>query len=72
MGSTSLISAGRSRQQETKSRRFLECTEDNFLTQLSEESTSKDTLLDLIPANKEELVREVKAGANLNCRDHEM
>lgn len=29
-------------------------------------------LLDLILANKEELVREVKIGVTLGCSDHEM
>lgn len=39
-----------------QSRRFLECIGDNFLAQVTEESTSKGSLLDQILMNKDELV----------------
>ncbi|KAK4824553.1 hypothetical protein QYF61_016157 [Mycteria americana] len=39
-----------------QSRRFLECVEDNFLTQLVSEPTREGTLLDLLFANREGLV----------------
>jgi len=39
-----------------QSRRFLECVEDNFLTQLMSESTREGTLLDLLFVNSKGLV----------------
>ncbi|GAB0207491.1 hypothetical protein GRJ2_003214800 [Grus japonensis] len=55
-----------------QSRRFLKCTDDNFLTQVIEGPTRKGALLDLTLTNKEELVGDVKAGVSLGCSDHEM
>lgn len=43
-----------------QSRRYLECTEDNFLAQVTEKPTRKGALLDLVLTNKEGLVRDVK------------
>ncbi|GAB0185274.1 F-box only protein 16 [Grus japonensis] len=43
-----------------QSRRFLECVDNNFLTQAIEEPAREDALLDLILTNKEELVGDVK------------
>ncbi|PKU42484.1 rna-directed dna polymerase from mobile element jockey-like [Limosa lapponica baueri] len=37
----------------TQSRRFLQCIDDNFLTQLVEEPTRREALLDLVLTNKE-------------------
>ncbi|GAB0186934.1 hypothetical protein GRJ2_001158700 [Grus japonensis] len=55
-----------------QSRRFLECIDDNFLLQVTEEPTRRGATLDLILTNKEGLVRNVKLRGNLGCSDHEM
>ncbi|PKU43807.1 hypothetical protein llap_5873 [Limosa lapponica baueri] len=54
-----------------QSRRFLECVEDNFFTQLVSEPTRESALLDLLLVNREELVGEVKVGGHLGHSDHE-
>ncbi|PKU31506.1 rna-directed dna polymerase from mobile element jockey-like [Limosa lapponica baueri] len=54
-----------------QSRRFLQCIDDNFLTQMLEEPTRRDALLDLVLTNKEGLVEDVKVGGSLGCSDHE-
>ncbi|PKU48463.1 glycerol kinase [Limosa lapponica baueri] len=53
-----------------QSERFLQCTDDNFLTQLVEEPTGREALLDLVLTNKEELVEDIKVEGNLGCSDH--
>ena len=53
-------------------RKFLECFDGNFLTQMIEEPMSGGALLDLILTNKDELAEDVKAGSNLGCDDPEM
>ncbi|GAB0209097.1 hypothetical protein GRJ2_003375400 [Grus japonensis] len=55
-----------------QSRRFLQSTDDNFLTQVVEEPTRRGVLLDLVLTNKEGLVGDVKVGGSLGCSDHEM
>ncbi|GAB0181755.1 hypothetical protein GRJ2_000640800 [Grus japonensis] len=55
-----------------QSRRFLECVDDNFLLQVTEEPTRRGAMLDLVLINKEVLVGKVKLKSNLGCRDHEM
>ncbi|KAM9590842.1 uncharacterized protein ACIBXB_005891 [Morphnus guianensis] len=55
-----------------QSRRFLECVEDNFLTQLVGEPTRGGALLDLLFTNREGLVRGVMVGGRLGLNDHEM
>ncbi|PKU31484.1 adaptin ear-binding coat-associated protein 1 [Limosa lapponica baueri] len=55
-----------------QSRRFLECVEDNFLTQLVREPTRESALLDLLLVNREGLVGDVKVGGRLGQSDHEM
>ncbi|GAB0208601.1 hypothetical protein GRJ2_003325800 [Grus japonensis] len=55
-----------------QSRRFLQSIDDNFLTQVVEESTRRGVLLDLVLPNKEGLVGDVKVGGSLGCSDHEM
>ncbi|KAK4817029.1 hypothetical protein QYF61_026035 [Mycteria americana] len=40
--------------------RFLECVDDNFLLQVTEEPTRRDAMLDLVLTNNEELVGNVK------------
>lgn len=49
------------------SRRFLETVVDSFLAGVIDEPTRGGALLDLSLANKEELIREVKADSNLGC-----
>lgn len=46
-------------------------TNHNFLTQLIEESMRRGALLDIILANKEDLIGDVKAEESLGCSDHE-
>ncbi|GAB0204032.1 polycomb group RING finger protein 3-like [Grus japonensis] len=55
-----------------QSRRFLECVDDNFLLQVTEEPTRRGAMLDLVLTNKEGLVGDVKLKGSLGCRDHEM
>jgi len=55
-----------------QSRRFLECVEDNFLTQLVGEPTRGVASLDLLFANREGLVGDVVVGGCLGLSDHEM
>ncbi|GAB0206692.1 hypothetical protein GRJ2_003134800 [Grus japonensis] len=55
-----------------QSRKFLECVDDNFLLQVTEEPMRRDAMLDLVLTNKEGLVGDVKLKGSLGCRDHEM
>ncbi|GAB0208476.1 hypothetical protein GRJ2_003313300 [Grus japonensis] len=54
-----------------QSRKFLECIDDNFLLQVTEEPTRRGAMLDLVLTNKEGLVGDVKLKGSLGCRDHE-
>ncbi|XP_042743410.1 uncharacterized protein LOC122188845 [Lagopus leucura] len=58
--------------QRKQSKRFLECVEDSFLTQLVREPTRGGALLDLLFANREGLVGDVKVGDCLGQSDHEI
>jgi len=55
-----------------QSRRFLECVEDNFLTQLVREPTRGGASLDLLFTNREGLVGDAVVGGCLGISDHEM
>ncbi|GAB0195117.1 mitochondrial enolase superfamily member 1 [Grus japonensis] len=55
-----------------QSRRFLECVDDNFLLQVTEEPMRRGAMLDLILTNKEGLVGDMKLKGSLGCSDHEM
>jgi len=55
-----------------ESRRFPECVEDNFLTQMVSKPTRRGTLQDLSFANREGLAGDVMAGGRLGHSDHEM
>ncbi|GAB0206764.1 mitochondrial enolase superfamily member 1 [Grus japonensis] len=57
---------------QVQSRRFLQSTDDNFLTQVVEEPMRRGVLLDLVLTTKEGLVGDVKVGGSLGCSDHEM
>ncbi|RMB92461.1 hypothetical protein DUI87_31103 [Hirundo rustica rustica] len=54
-----------------QSRKFLECMEDNFLSQLVGEPTRGRTVLDLLFANRDGLVGDVVVGGRLGQNDHE-
>ena len=53
-----------------QSRRFLETVEDNILVHVMGGPTRTEALLDLVPTNAEESIREVKTGGSLDCSDH--
>ncbi|KAK4820506.1 hypothetical protein QYF61_000085 [Mycteria americana] len=53
-------------------RRFLECVEDKFLTQLVSEPIREGTPLDLLFVNREGLVGDVTVGGCLGHSDHKM
>ena len=55
-----------------QSRRFLECTDENFFLQVREETTRRGALHELIFTNKEGLVGAVKVKGSRSCSDHEM
>lgn len=51
---------------------YLERTDDNFLTQVTEEPTRRGALLDLILTKDEELTGVVKALGSISCSDYEV
>ncbi|KAK4816346.1 hypothetical protein QYF61_015660 [Mycteria americana] len=55
-----------------QSRRFLECVEDNFLTQLGSEPTRGGASLDLLFTNREGLVGVVVVGGHLQLSNHDI
>ncbi|GAB0204934.1 mitochondrial enolase superfamily member 1 [Grus japonensis] len=55
-----------------QSRKFLECVNDNFLLQVTEEPTRRGAMLDLVLTSEEGLVGDVKLKGSLGCSDHEM
>jgi len=55
-----------------QSRRFLECVEDNFLTQLVSKPTRAGALLDLLFTSREGLVEDVVVGGHLELSNYEM
>jgi len=55
-----------------QSRRFLDCIDDNFLLQVTEEPTRRGVMLDLVVTNKEGLVGNVKLKGSLGCSDRKM
>ncbi|GAB0177331.1 mitochondrial enolase superfamily member 1 [Grus japonensis] len=55
-----------------QSMRFLECVEENFLTQLVSEPTREGGPLDLLLVNRGGLVGDVMVGDHLECSDPEM
>lgn len=52
--------------------RFQECIDDNLLTQVIEEPTREDALLDFILTEKEGLVGDANDRDNVGCSDQEM
>ncbi|PKU43893.1 dtw domain-containing protein 2 [Limosa lapponica baueri] len=55
-----------------QSRRFLECTDNNFLLQVMEQPTRRGAMLDLVLTNREGLVGNAKLQGSLGCSDREM
>lgn len=55
-----------------QSRRILESIGGSFLTQILEDPTRADVLLDLILVNWEGLFGDMKVGSSLGCSDHEI
>jgi len=53
-----------------QSRRFLECIEDNCLSQVIDSPTRGDAILDLLVTSATELIRDVKVGGSVGCSDH--
>ncbi|KAK4825248.1 hypothetical protein QYF61_025647 [Mycteria americana] len=71
--STTLVPAGGTTLWDiSQSRRFLESTNDEFLTQVTEEPMRRGALLALTLTKKEGLIEDAKAEGILGCRDHEM
>ena len=60
------------RAQHTWSRRFLECTKNNCLTQVVKEPKRRGGLLNLVLTNKKGLTGDEKVGGSLGCSDCEM
>lgn len=54
----------------SKSRRLLECVDDNFATDVIEEPARRGLLLDLVLSNRKELVEKVIPQQSLGCNDH--
>lgn len=44
--------------------------EDNFLVRVLDKPTREAELLDLMLTSADELIREIKTGVSLGCRDH--
>jgi len=53
-----------------QSRRFLECIEDNFLSQVIDTPAWGDAILDLMLTSESELISDVKTGGSLGCSEH--
>ena len=53
-----------------QSTKLLECTEDNFLSQVIDSPTQRDAILDLLTTNAGELIGDVRIGGSQGCRDH--
>jgi len=52
------------------SRRFLECIDDNFFSQVTDTPSRRDAILDLLVSSVSELIRDIKIGGSLGCSDH--
>ncbi|TRZ14270.1 hypothetical protein HGM15179_012835 [Zosterops borbonicus] len=55
-----------------QSRKFLECMDDNFLSQLVGEPIRGETMLDLLFTNRDGLLENVVVGGRLGQSDHEI
>jgi len=53
-----------------QSRRFLDCIEDNFLSQVIDSPTRGNMILDLIVTDKSKLISDIKIGGSLGCSGH--
>lgn len=50
----------------------MECLENNFLLQVTQESVRRGALLDLILTNKQVFIWDVKIKGSLGCSDNDM
>ncbi|KAM9654465.1 uncharacterized protein ACIBXB_005124 [Morphnus guianensis] len=55
-----------------QSRRFLECIDDNFLLQVTEEPKRRGAMPDFVLTNKKGPIGNLKLKGSLGCSDHEM
>jgi len=55
-----------------QSRRLLECTEDNFLSQVIDSPTRGDTTVDLLLTTINELIGDIRIGGCLGCSNYIM
>ena len=55
-----------------KQSKFLVYIDGKFLIQVTEEMTSRDSLLNLMLTNEEKLFRGVKVRGSVGCSDHEI
>ena len=55
-----------------QSRGLLECTEDNFLSEVIDGPTRGDAILDLLLTNAKEQIGDIRIGGCLGCSDHAM
>ncbi|KAK4829571.1 hypothetical protein QYF61_005240 [Mycteria americana] len=53
-----------------QSRRLLACIDDNFFSQVIDNPTRGDAILDLMVTNPSELIDDIKIGGSLGCSDH--
>lgn len=68
---TTWMYTGKSNMVDNKiSQQFLECVEDNFLTQVLDKLSIEEAFLDLILISAEELIKENKLGDSLGSSDH--
>lgn len=69
--STTHTSAGRMTEwAESNPKRLLECTEDSFLVQTLDKPNRGEVLLNMMLANIEGIIKEVKIGSSLACGKH--
>lgn len=54
-----------------QARCVLECAEDNFLSQVTDEPSGGDVLLGLLFINKEELVQDMTVKSTFTCSSHD-
>lgn len=66
------MSAGNTVRQRKRSKRFLECVEDNFLTEVVKKQAREGVPLDLLLANREGLGGDVMVGGCLGHSDHKI
>jgi len=69
---TTQTSAGKVAVSCRQSTGLLECTEDNFLSQVIDDHSRGNAILDLLLTNVNELIGDIGVGGCLDCSDHAM